>query len=312
MAAPASPASQAAPRIALAGATGDLGARILERLVARGADVRALVRPGLAEREAGRLAALGATVVRADPADVRAMADALAGAACVVSALNGLGDVIVERQGVLLDAAVRAGVPRFIPSDYAADFTRVPPGDNRNFDFRREFMRRADRADIAVTSVLNGAFMDMLGAEMPLIQARIHRVLYWRSADQPLDFTTKDDVAAYTAAVALDPSTPRWLRIAGDTLTARELADVLTSVTGERYRTLRAGGMGTLGLMIRLAKVVAPGTAETFPPWQGMQYLRDMFSGRAQLASLDNARYGDIAWTSVRAMLSARRGTTAV
>jgi nucleoside-diphosphate-sugar epimerase len=300
----------ASPVIALAGATGDLGARILERLVARGAQVRVVVRPDLAERDARRLGALRASVARVDPMDRHAMADALAGASCVVSALNGLRDVIVDRQGVLLDAAVLARVPRFIPSDYAADFTKVPPGDNRNFDLRREFMARADRADIAVTSVLNGAFMDMLGAEMPIVQRRLRRVLYWRSADQPLDFTTKDDVAAYTAAVALDPATPRWLRIAGDTLSARQLATVLTDVTGERFRTLRAGGMTSLGLMIRVAKVVAPGRDEPFPPWQGMQYLRDMFSGRAQLAPLDNARYGDIAWTTVRELF-ARRGREA-
>ena len=297
----------ASPVIALAGATGDLGGRILERLVARGADVRAVVRPNLPETEARRLAALGATVVRADATDVGATADALAGSACVVSALNGLRDVIVERQGVLLDAAVRAGVPRFVPSDYAADFTRVPPGDNRNFDLRREFMARADAADIAVTSVLNGAFMDMLGAEMPVVQPRIHRVLYWGSADQPLDFTTKDDVAEYTAAAAMDRSTPRWLRVAGDTLTARELAAVMTGVTGERYRPLKVGNMLTLGLTIRVAKLVAPGRDEPFPPWQGMQYLRDMFSGRAKLAPLDNDRYPEVAWTPVRELLAARR-----
>ena len=76
-------------------------------------------------------------------------------------------------------------------------------------------MARVDVAPIRVTSILNGAFMDMLGAEMPLIQRRLRRVLYWGSADQPLDFTTKDDVAAYTAAAALDDTTPRILRIAG-------------------------------------------------------------------------------------------------
>ena len=42
--------------------------------------------------------------------------------------------------------------------------------------------------------------MELLGAEMPILQPRIGRVLHWGSADQPLDFTTKDDVAAYTAA----------------------------------------------------------------------------------------------------------------
>lgn len=290
--------------IAVAGPAGDLGQRILKALVARGAEVRALVRVDALERDTHRLSALGASVARSDPADVESMARALDGAACVVSALNGLRDVIVDRQTLLLNAALRAGVPRFISSDYSADFTKIAPGGNRNFDLRREFMSRADEAEIQATSILNGAFLDMLGAEMPIIQRRIRCVLYWESADQPLDFTAKDDVAAYTAAAALDPQTPRILRIAGDTASARDIARALTETTGERYRTLRVGGIRSLGLLIRVAKLVAPQPRATFPPWQGMQYMRDMFSGRGKLAPLDNSRYPEVRWASIREKLA--------
>lgn len=289
--------------VALAGATGDLGFRIAKALAGRGADVHLLVRPG-APRDR-KLETLGATLVAADPDDRAAMTAAVKGATCVVSALNGLHDVIVERQGVLLDAAVAAGVPRFIPSDYAADFTKTRPGDNRNFDLRRAFMARADAAPIRVTSILNGAFMDMLGAEMPILQPGLRRVLHWGDADQPLDFTTKDDVAAFTAAAARDPDTPRILRIAGDTLSPRDLAATMTRVTGKRYRTLRAGGIGALGIMIGLARPFGPKDA-VFPPYQGMQYLRDMMSGRARLRPLDNDRYPHIRWTSVADLLATR------
>ena len=292
------------PIIALAGATGDLGGRILTALLARGATVRALVRPG--EREVQRLEALGATVAEADPSNVDAMADAVSGAACVVSALNGLWDVIVERQGVLLDAAVQAGVPRFVPSDFSEDYTQTRPGDNRNLDLRRAFKAILDRAPVRAMSVLNGAFMDMLGSEMPVIQPRIRRVLYWGSADQPLDFTTKDDTAAYTAEVALDDDAPRILRIAGETLSARGLAEAMTAVTGERYKVQSVGSLGVLSTMIRTAQLVAPQAEAPFPVWQGMQYMRDMFSGRGTLHGLDTDRYPDLSWTSVRALLAER------
>ncbi|CAM3360665.1 hypothetical protein DESA109040_09430 [Deinococcus saxicola] len=218
------------PTIALAGASGDLGSRIARALVRRGATVRALIRPGTSDSEQTHLKALGLTLVPADPLDAAALTATLEGVSCVVSALNGLRGVIVERQGALLDAAVAAGVPRLIPSDFSEDFTQTQPGDNRNLDLRRELMARADHAQIAVTSILNGAFMDMLGAEMPILQPGIRRVLYWHDADQPLDFTTKDDVAAYVAAAALDGTTPRFLKIAGDSLSARALAATMTEV----------------------------------------------------------------------------------
>ncbi len=288
--------------IVIAGGGGDLGTRIARALVARGASVRALVRR---DTDSRRLGQLGVEVAAVDVTSVSAVAEACAGAACVVSALNGLREVIVERQGVLLDGAVRAGVARFIPSDYAADFTKTEPGGNRNFDLRREFMARADRAPIKATSILNGGFMDMLAAEMPIIQPRIRRVLHWGSADQMLDFTTKDDVAAYVAAAALDDTAPRFLRIAGQTLSARDLAAVMTEVSGRPFRTLRVGSVASLGLLIRIAKAVAPQPQATFPPWQGLQYLRDMFGGGARLAPLDNDRYPHPVWTSVRDVLRA-------
>ena len=300
----------AQPIIVLAGATGDLGTRIAKALTARGAGVRALVRDDAPSADRDRLSALGLSVAQADIADAGSVARACEGASCVVSALNGLRDVIMGRQGMLLDGAVQAGLPRFIPSDYSADFTRTRQGDNRNLDLRREFMAHADavsaQAQIQVTSVLNGAFMDMLGAEMPIIQPRIRRVLHWGSADQLLDFTTKDDVAAYTAAAALDEAAPRILRIAGDSVSARDLAHTMSEVTGKLYKPLWAGSIGSLGVMVRLAKLVAPQPLAAFPPWQGMQYMRDMFSGHGKLQPLDNARYPGLRWTPVRKQLAMR------
>lgn len=58
-------------------------------------------------------------------------------ATCVVLGLTGLKEFIVETQSLLPHAAVAAGVPRFIPSDYSAGFTQVPKGENRNFDLRK-------------------------------------------------------------------------------------------------------------------------------------------------------------------------------
>jgi nucleoside-diphosphate-sugar epimerase len=296
----------AQPTVLIAGASGDLGARIAKALVARGATVVALVRTEVTVEQRERLVGAGLTIVSANVSDVGSVAAACEGARCVVSALNGLYNVIVGRQSVLLDGAVKAGVPRFIPSDFSADFTKTQPGHNRNFDLRREFMVMADRAPIKSTSILNGAFMDMLGAEMPIIQKGIRRVLYWGSADQQLDFTTKDNVAAFRAAAALDDTTPRILRIAGDTVSARDIARLMGEVSGERYRTLWAGSIGALGVLIPLAKTIAPQPHAVFPPWQGMQYMRDMFSGHGQLQPLDNDRYPDLRWTSVREQLAAK------
>ena len=293
------------PTIAVAGATGNLGGRITKALLRRGASVTALVRHGTARDKLERLKGSGATVTSVELSSISEVASACSGASCVVSALAGLRDVIVEKQTALLDAAVQAGVPRFFPSDYSIDFTKFPPGENRNLDLRREFHERLDMAPISATTIFTGAFAEMLAAQMPLILFRLKRVLYWGDADQRMDFTTMDDTAAFTASAALDQSTPRFLRIAGDQLSARELATVASEVTGKKFRLFRAGGLGMLGALIRIARTVAPGKRELYPPWQGMQYMRNMFDGRAKLHPLDNDRYPAIGWTTARDVLAA-------
>jgi len=196
-------------------------------------------------------------------------------------------------------------VPRFIPSDYSIDFTKFPPGENRNLDLRRDFHKRLDKTPISATTIFNGAFADMLTGQMPLILFKLKRVLYWGDGDQRMDFTTMDDTAAFTASAALDPSTPRFLRIAGDQLSARELTAVASEVTGQKFRLFRAGGLGMLRTLIKVARTVAPGEKELYPAWQGMQYMRNMFDGRAKLEPLDNDRYPGIRWTTARDVLAA-------
>lgn len=291
-------------QIVIAGATGNLGGRIARELRQRGASVRAVVRPGTTVERLANLRELGVDIVEAN-LDARAeVVRACQGASCVVSTLLGLEKIMIDAQGALLDAAVDAGVPRFIPSDYAMDFTKIAVGLNRNFDLHRAFRERLLQAPVRSTAVLNGAFMNLLTGEAPLVLFKIKRVLYWGdNPEQTLDFTTVDDTAAYTAEVALDPTAPAILRIAGEQISAEGLTRVASEVTGKRFRLLRGGGLGRLQKIIAITKALTPKSDEPFPVWQGMQYLYCMFEGSGMLKPLDNQRYPNLRWTSVRSVL---------
>ncbi|HEY9165504.1 MAG TPA: hypothetical protein VIS48_05030 [Candidatus Kryptonia bacterium] len=76
-------------------------------------------------------------------------------------------------------------------------------------------------------------------------------------------------------------------------------------MTAKKFRLFRAGGLGMLGTLIKVARTVTPAEKELFPAWQGMQYMRNMFDGRAKLEPLDNDRYPNMRWTTVRDVLSA-------
>lgn len=297
--------------ILVAGATGDLGQRIVRELLLHDVAIRVLTRPGngLAEELYGS-SHPRIDVVRASYTDPAALATAMSGVETVISAVSGTRPVIVDAQRALLGAAVGARVARFIPSDYSSDYRRISVGSNRNFELRREFAADLDAAPIRVTSILNGAFMDMLTGQMPMISFARRRVMYWSSPDQILDFTTKDDVAAITALVALDREAPRVVEIAGDRVTARDVAAMLTELTGTPFKLQWAGTAGSLSVLSKAMRRLSKDGAEPFPAWQGMQYFVSMFSGEAQLHHVDNLRYGQREWTTVRDLLGAHLAAT--
>jgi len=291
--------------VLVAGATGDLGHRAVRELLGHDVRVRALTRPGSTSAADRFGDHPQVDVVVAGYDDHEALTRAVAGSDVVVSTVSGTRPVIVDAQRALLAATVAAGVPRFIPSDYSADYRRITPGTNRNFELRREFAADVDAAPVQATSVLTGMFTDLVTGEAPMILSGRRLVLFWSSADQVLDFTTKDDVARVTALVALDDDAPRVIEMAGDQVSARDVARTVSELTGTRFRLQWAGTTGTLAAMSSVGRRLAKDPDETFPAWQGMQYFVSMFSGQAQLRHVDNGRYGAHEWTSVRDVLGA-------
>ena len=297
--------------VAVAGAAGNLGSLIALSLRKRNVAVKALVRPGTATSRTQTLRDAGVTIAEVEMTNVLSVTKTLEGASTVVSALQGLRDVILDMQGALLNAAVAAKVPRFIPSDFALDFTKTAPGSNRNLDLRREFHAKLDESGIKWTGILNGGFMELLiSGKLPLINDKWHRIMYFGSADQKFDFTTVPDVAAYTAAVAADPNpTPKILRIAGDSLNIKDLAAVVSQVRGRKYTTLWMGSVGFLRIMIPILKFFIRGVEDKLlPPWQGIQYLENMVSGKGKLDSLDNDKYPELVWTTMEQALKEADG----
>jgi nucleoside-diphosphate-sugar epimerase len=221
--------------IVVAGATGNLGLRITNALLQRGAEVRVIVRTTSDTDKIKNLEASGAKIVVIHQWNIEEICEACRGASCVVSVLSGLQEVILDAQKTLLDAAVAAGVPRFIPSDYSLDFTKFSPGENRNLDWRREFHQYLDKAPIQATTIFNGAFADLLTNEMPLILFKQKLVLYWGNANHRMGFTTINDTAIFTANAALDNLAPRFLTIAGDQISPKEIQRVMSEVTGKNF-----------------------------------------------------------------------------
>ncbi len=289
--------------IVIAGATGNLGGKIATALLAKGAEVRAIVRLETEPKKIKDLEEKGVKVFQVDTNNKSEISKYCIGAHCLISALAGLKETIIDAQRIFLDAAIEAHVPRFIPSDYSSDFTNLKEGQNRNLDFRRAFHQYLETTSVKATTIFNGPFMDLLTTDMPLIMFKQKRILCWGNPNQIIEFTTTYNVADFTAEVAMDNETPRFLRIAGDRLSCNQFVNLLTTLSNEKYKLFRPGGIGLLNIVIKLTRFFSPSEKELYPAWQGMQYMRDMMEGRIVFQKYDNDRYSNIKWTSVEDFL---------
>lgn len=289
--------------ILVAGATGNLGSMISLALVKRGAVVKALVRNDSDVTKTSILKDAGIEVIPVNYDDVENLRKACEGVNCLVSALAGLSDVILATQKNLLDAALSAGVKRFIPSDFCTDYNALIPGENRNFDLRREFKEHIDKTDISTTSIFNGAFADILKYNTPILNLKNKTIGYWGDkADWKLDFTTVKNTAAFTSEVALQEQTPRNLHIASFQISPKILSELIESITRQTYTVHKLGEMDQLSDSIKLQRASNPsGEIELYSKWQQSQYLYSMYS--TQHSVIDNNSYGNLEWTSASEFL---------
>lgn len=285
--------------IVVAGATGNLGLKIVAALVHEGVDVKCLVRKTSDTSKLAEHKHENVSIISVDYNNEDELISHLKNADVVVSVLSGLGDVIIDTQARLLNAAIKAGVNRFIPSDFSSDFTNLQGGKNRNLDFRKKFHDILNKANIKSTSIFNGAFMELTTGEMPLIMFDKNKILHWGSKDVLMDFTHTCNIASYTAKAAMDDHAPRYLKIAGERISPSQVADLMSSLTNSQFKLFRPGGIGLFNFVIKLTRFFSPSKNVLYPAWQGMQYMRDMMEGRIDVVQNDNARYKDVQWISL-------------
>ncbi len=282
--------------VVVAGATGKLGRLVVESLLAHpGVIVRALVRDpaktGDLKRDRVELVAFGVAT-----SSEQERAAVVNGAFAVVSTLQGGPDVIIDAQWALLEAAKAAGVRRFIPSDYSYNIFTLPKGINVNSDWRRAFAEKAQgqRSDgFEVVHVMQGIFADrvVLGF-LGLFDAEQGIVRYWGNGTTPIDWTTWEDTARFTAAAAIDDRpVPEHLFVSGDHL------DVLTFVkTWEKVhgKTLVVQHLGSLEDLARETNRALAEQPQNMMAWLPLMYARGTFGGEALLGPRENHRYPEI------------------
>ena len=284
--------------IVVAGGAGKLGQLLIQSLLAHpGVQIRALVRdPGKPEVAALAQERVSLMAFDATSATDEQRAAAVRGAFAVVSTLQGGPDVIIDAQLALIRAARAAGARRFIPSDYSYDLFALPPGINVNSDWRRTLGERArgeTSASFEVVHVLQGIFADhnVLGF-LGLLDRERAALRYWGDGTTPIDWTTWEDTARFTAAAALDDRpVPERLYVSGDRMDVLTFARTWEAGTGRKLTLERLGSVEELARETERRLAAEPGNMFA---WLPLMYARGVFGGQALLGPTHNARYPEI------------------
>lgn len=285
----------ASTTVLVAGATGMLGNRISAellnlphvqlRVLAR-ADAR---RDPVKKKQLDALAARGATIVDGDLTEPASLKAATTGIDVVVSAVQGGRRIIVDGQAALATAAAGNGARRILPSDFALDVFKSPPGEHAYFDMRRDADEAIAETGLEHVHVLTGAFMD--GFVNAFFDHQGRTASYWGSGDETFDATTVEDTARYAARAALDTTVPSGkLAFAAEQLSFGHMVDAVDSATGNRY------ARQSLGTVDDLRQALADARRRNPDPESAVMlvYMLFMLTGETALDNLQNGRYPDV------------------
>ena len=279
------------------GSTGMLGTKIVNALLDKDeTEVRAMVRPGSDNKEGNRkdidaMKAKGSIIVEADLMKPDTLLPICEGVDVIVSAV-GNNQVTVPGQKNTIDAAKKQGVKRFIPSDYSVDYRKLDYGENDNLDMRKEVFEYLQASGLEYTLILNGAFMDIIPTPfMPQFDLENSIFKYWGDGETPVDMTTTEDTAKYTAEAVSDRNLANTaLEVAGEVLTMKELLNSYQEATGKKLQVKHMGSVEELKNWIETKKPNASSPVEYVP----QQYEYAMVSGKGKLDNIQNSRYPHI------------------
>ncbi|PVH74502.1 NAD(P)-binding protein [Cadophora sp. DSE1049] len=176
--------------VAIAGASGTLGPHVLKALVDANFQVTVLTR----SKKPGAYDA-SVTAVEVDFTSVESLTAALKDIDGLVSTV---GAAAVENQTILIDAAIAAGVKRFIPSEYGVCTTspkvEALPLYAPMFKIKQYLKEKARLGKLTWTILACGAFLDMMFGGPILLDFANHKATLFDEGDNRISSTSLPNI----------------------------------------------------------------------------------------------------------------------
>ena len=196
-----SDADMGVTKVALAGATGNLGIPVLEALLSAGHCVTVLSRVG---GNAGKLAKYANLEIReVDFSKAESIRPALEGVTVVVSCLATLA---IGSQNALIDAAFDLGVKRFIPAEFGMDShnllcAKLPVCEPKVATQKYLTQKSVQRSDFTWSGIANGLFLDWGLQAGFIVNPALCTATLFNGGNVPFSATTLADVGKAVVGV---------------------------------------------------------------------------------------------------------------
>ncbi|EUC32069.1 hypothetical protein COCCADRAFT_6116 [Bipolaris zeicola 26-R-13] len=162
------------------------------------------------------------SLVQSDPYDTETLRTLVRGCSVVICCYFSSNEVMLETQKSLIDLCEKEGIPRYIASDYTADYHKLDPTDLGIKNFTNDI-----GVHILVGHLIE-TFLDIFEVWYP----EANELRYWGTGNEKWDLTSYWTAAEYVAAVALDPNASGFFKFRGDHKSIVEIANDVELVTG--------------------------------------------------------------------------------
>ncbi|KAF5009979.1 hypothetical protein FDECE_3840 [Fusarium decemcellulare] len=193
--------------VALAGATGNLGSRILKGLIETGRfNITVLTR-----NASGREFASGVTVKEVDFSSLSSLTNAVGGQDAVIDSTYSYDSDGPRR---LIDACIAAGVYRYIPPEFGFDpqskDVQALPIFKRKADVLHHLTEKLKSSDLTWSAVANGAFLDFVNSRYLGFDLKNKDItLFGEEGFRTGPLTSLEAIGKATAQVLLHPEETR-------------------------------------------------------------------------------------------------------
>jgi uncharacterized protein YbjT (DUF2867 family) len=224
--------------IAVAGAAGDLGSAVFNALVKSGKfNLTVLTRA-----DSKSTFPSGTKVVKVDYDSLDSLTAALQGQDAVVSTV---GSLVIPSQNLLIDAAVAAGVKRFIPSEFGSNLVipsvRKLPVFGTKVAIEDKLTELAKQGKISYTFVYNGIFLDWGIKHNFFFDLSQPEVTVWDNGDVEFSTTTLASVGDAVVGVLTHPeeTQDRIVYVQDTVLTQNKIIELAKEVSPEKEWKLK-------------------------------------------------------------------------